>query len=327
MISKKFLTTFMAFCCLSCVAFGDEEQNSLATQIQITKEACSGISDKMSGMKTMAGINTAVTGVGTVTGGAALGTGIAKADTDQQIENWETILDEMIKINGPQTENFTTIRILSEEELEEELNGLYEYTGDRKRARSYVSNIKTATEKSKTLGKIRTGTMAASAVADTAGTIIALNNRIDQDLQDQIDDCIAAVDTLNNERFRARAENSATEDELDTADQIIDACSSWRNVDLSSVDKRAMGAAVSGGTGAALAIAGTITSAKANSDEVRNQNDEAGKAKEKNLNTTSNVLAGGATVASAAATVFNATQISAIKKAVSAADKCEEALK
>ena len=41
----------------------------------------------------------------------------------------------------------------------------------------------------------------------------------------------------------------------------------------------------------------------------------------------SNALAGGAAAASGVATVFNAVQIKAIKKAAMAADKCEEALK
>jgi hypothetical protein len=49
--------------------------------------------------------------------------------------------------------------------------------------------------------------------------------------------------------------------------------------------------------------------------------------KEKNLNTAANVLAGGTTVASGVATVFNATQISAIKRAAAVADGCERALR
>ena len=64
-----------------------------------------------------------------------------------------------------------------------------------------------------------------------------------------------------------------------------------------------------------------------NTDATRNDNSDAGKLKEKNLNTASNVLAGASTVASAMATVFNATQISAIKKAASVAEKCTRVLK
>ena len=71
-------------------------------------------------------------------------------------------------------------------------------------------------------------------------------------------------------------------------------------------------------------LAGTITSASANSDGVRNGDDTQ---REKKLNTAANVLAGGTTAASLSATIFNATQISAIKRAATVADECEGALK
>ena len=53
--------------------------DGLSAAIENVRTACSGISDKMADMKTKAGINTAITGVGTVAGGVALGTGIAKS--------------------------------------------------------------------------------------------------------------------------------------------------------------------------------------------------------------------------------------------------------
>ena len=49
--------------------------------------------------------------------------------------------------------------------------------------------------------------------------------------------------------------------------------------------------------------------------------------KEENINTAANVLAGASTVASATATVFNATQISAIKKLSDVAKQCTGVLK
>ena len=185
------------------------------------------------------------------------------------------------------------------------------------------SAIDTENAKSKTLGNIRTGTLAGTAVLDTAGTIIAAKNKVDDDLQTKIDNCVKSVKNLSNEEIRARTENTATDAELATANKIIMNCRDWEFVDLSPINKRATGATVSGGTGAALALIGTITSASANSSSVRHGDEN----KEKNLNTASNVLAGGATAASGAATVFNATQISAIKKAADMADKCEEGLR
>lgn len=268
----------------------------------------------------MAGINTAVTGVGTVAGGVALGTGLAKAGVD---EAQRDMIDKWMQEN----KNIPVEELLADEiKLKVQIDELAKKTATKAKADT-LRDIENLEKKSKILGNVRTGTMAGAAVADTAGTIMALNNRLDEALQNQIENCIAAVDTLDNERMRARAENTATEEELAVADKIISGCTDWKNVDLSSVDKRATGAAISGGAGAVMGIAGTITSAKANSSEVRNDNTTEGKSKEQNLNTVSNVLAGGTTVASAVATVFNATQISAIKKAVAAADKCEEALR
>ena len=295
-----------------------DDSISLKNALSNARNACSGISDSMSNMKTMAGINTAVTGVGTVTGAVALGSGILKQSVDDVIEQWELALNEMIK--KQEAEHITFYRI-DPADVEKS------FKEQMKSTDAIQSDIAKATETSKTLGNIRTGTLAGTAVLDTAGTLIALNNKVDSDLQSAIDKCIASVDALKQEYLRVRVENSASEQDLAYADKIVNECADWKNVDLSSIDKRATGAAISGGIGAVSAIAGTITSASANSDSVRNDNSDAGKQKEKNLNTASNILAGGATAASGVATIFNATQISAIKKAVTVADKCEEALK
>ena len=295
------------------------ESLGLTAALQNARNACSGISESISDMKTMAGINTAVTGVGTVAGGIALGTGLAKAGVDREIEELEEKIMQLDAQRGD----------VAIEELEIENLAKYEQDIEAviKGDKSTEEVLADAEKKSKTLGNIRTGTLATSAVTNTVGAIMALNNRMGDDLLRRIDGCIKAVNELEQERMRARAENTTTEEELLKADKISSACADWKSVDLSSVDKRATGAAISSGAGAVMGLAGTITSASANSDSVRNNNSEEGKEKEKNLNTASNVLAGGTTVASAAATIFNATQISAIKKAVAAADKCEEALR
>ena len=305
---------------LSVFYFGAyaDDSSSLTIAIQNAKGACSGISDSMSNLKTMAGINTAVTAVGTVTAGVALGTGIAKSGVDSAIEQWELTLNEMIK--KQEAENITFYRIDPADVEKSFKEGV-------KSTDAIQSDIAKATEASETLGSVRTRTLAGTAVLDTAGTIIAANNKVDSDLQSNIDKCIKSIDVLKDAQLRARTANTATDAELVMSDKIITACREWGYLDLSKINKRATGAAISGGTGVALASVGTVTSALANSDSVRGDNSDAGKQKEKNLNTASNILAGGATGVSAVATIFNAIQISAIKKAVEVADKCEEALR
>ena len=276
----------------------------LTAAIENVRTACGNISAELSDMKKMAGITTAVTGVGTVAGGVALGTGIAKAGVDKEIEAMEKL---------------PLLTIANENEFEV---AVLNY------AKSINHSVNTAIghaeKKSKQLGNVRTGTLATSTVANIAGAIMSGTNRVKGDLKQQIDECLASVKTLSNIRMQARISKTATDADLARAENIIRACDAWTTVDVSSINKRSTGATVSSGIGAGLGLAGTITSASANSDGVRNGDDTQ---REKNLNTAANVLAGGTTAASLSATIFNATQISAIKRAATVADECEGALR
>ena len=301
--------------CAFGAAFGDD----LSVQIQATRSACSGISDAMTNLKKMAGINTAVTAVGTVAGGVAVGTGIAKAGVDKEIEKLEQQIEELKRssANTP----VETLVIENKPAFDNQLSEFVRtYTAELQKKEEELS---AAEQKSKTLGNIRTGTLATTAVVDTAGTIIAVKNQVDDDLQSRIDNCVAQVKKLQTAKATAQVAQTADAADISKATQIISACRDWEYVNLTDINRKARGAAISSGTGAALAVVGTITSVSANSSAVRDGENED---KEKNLNTASNVLAGGATGASAVATIFNATQIGAIKKAVNIADKCEGAL-
>lgn len=165
--------------------------------------------------------------------------------------------------------------------------------------------------------------MAGSTATNVAGAIIAGNNKVDDDLQAKINKCKSAVRELQNSIAAARF----TGGDVTEAVSIANACSEYERVDISPINKRAKGAMISSIIAATVGVAGTATSAIANTDKTRNDNTESGKQKEKNLNTAANVLAGTSTVASGVATVFNATQISAVKKVASVAEKCEGALR
>ena len=286
----------------------------LAAAIENVRATCGNISAELNDMKKMAGITTAVTGVGTVASGVALGTGIAKANVDKEIEEWERILQELAIEQEKAEIVFTVINI---EDVEKSLaeNPVTKLDLD--------NHLDELNEKSKNLGNIRTGTLATSTVVNIAGAVISGTNKVKGDLKQQINECLVSVKTLSNVRMQARIDGSANDTELARAENIIRACDTWTTVDVSSINKRSTGATVSSGIGAGLGLAGTITSASANSDGVRDGDAD----KEKKLNTAANVLAGGTTVASLSATIFNATQISAIKRAATVADECEGALK
>ncbi|MDW3024144.1 MAG: hypothetical protein R8N50_00430 [Alphaproteobacteria bacterium] len=276
----------------------------LSAAIENVRTACGNISAGLTDMKKMAGITSVVTGVGTVAGGVALGTGLAKANVDKEIEAKEKL---------------PLLIIENEQAFRNELS-----TYAKSINKTANTEIGLAEQKSKNLGNIRTGTLATATATNIAGAIMSGTNKVKGDLKQQIDECLASVKTLSNVRMQARIDSSANDTDLARAENIIRACDAWTTVDVSSINNRSTGATVSSGIGAGLGLAGTITSASANSDDVRNSDD---KQREKNLNTAANVLAGGTTAAGLSATIFNATQISAIKRAATVADECEGALK
>ena len=291
----------------------------LTAAIENVRTTCGNISAELSDMKKMAGITTAVTGVGTVTGGVALGTGIAKANVDKEIEELESQIAELKKSrSGVPVEK---LEIANQNEFNQSLDDFVRtYSAELQQK---AAELSAAEKKSKTLGNVRTGTMAAATATNIAGAIMSGTNKVKGDLKQQIDECLMSVKTLSNVRMQARIDGSANDAELARAENIIRACDAWTTVDISSINKRSTGATVSAGIGAGLGLAGTITSASANSKDVRDGDSD----KEKNLNTAANVLAGGTTAASLSGTIFNATQISAIKRAATVADECEGALK
>lgn len=285
--------------------------------LRATYTACVGIDDGLSELKKMAGINTAITSVGTATGIGATVTGIVKSSKDKEIETLEKILAEIEKIHkesAPMTDAEFTVFM-------SEFNSVYNTTLNNKE--SVQGEIDKLEKQSKNLGNWRTGLMAGSTATNIAGAIIASKNTADGDIAAQIEQCKLAVNNLRQSMAQARISG----ENISEAEQIASACGQYEFIDLSKINTKAKGAMISSAIGAATGATGTIMSASANSDKTRNDNSDAGKQKEKNLNLTSNILAGATTAASATATIFNATQIGAIKKVAEVAANCTGVLK
>ena len=313
---KKCLIILM-ICCGCGTAYANSE---LSIAIANTRTLCGGIGNELGEIKKLAGINTAVTATGTVAGGGATVVGLVKSSTDKIAEEIEAELANLRKMAYAQNPlNLKPIHVN------------WAATSLRANKNNAISEkerqLAQLNEKSKSMGNWRTGLMATSVATNIAGAVIAGTNQVKGDLKSQIDACVESVKNLSNVRMQARISGTANEQDLAYAENIVRACEEWDTVDVSSINKKASGAAISSGVGAGLGLAGVVTSAMANTDKTRNDNSDTGKEKEKNLNTAANVLAGGTTIASATATIFNATQINATKRAVSVANKCEEALR
>ena len=294
---------------------------SLDDALRATYTACIGINDELTDLKKMAGLNTAITSIGTVAGGVALGTGIAKAKIDAVADKVEAELQaEINRLNelAKTQQHADIVPNFTADSNSSKSNAATPTTASSTREQK-EAELEKLTAQSKKLGNIRTGTLAGATVADTAGAIIAAKNKVDKDLQTRIDECKLAVKDLQSSVTQARLDGQ----DITKAQQIINACIEYDYIDVSTINNRAKGAMASSIIGATTGLAGTITSAAANRDNDTDSN----KQKEKNLNSASNVFAGATTVASGVATVFNATQISTIKKVANVAQNCEEALK
>lgn len=280
--------------------------------LRATYTACIGIDENLADLKKMAGINTAITSVGTATGIGATVTGIVKSSKDKEIETLEKILEEIDKMyveTEPMSDaDFATFMSDFNKEYNKALN-------NKGSVESEISKLET---QSKNLGNWRTGLMAGSTATNLAGAIIASKNTTDGEITEQIEACKVAVNNLRQSMAQARISG----ENVSEAEQIANACGQYEFIDLSKINTKAKGAMISSAIGTATGITGTIMSASANTDKVRSDNSDAGKQKEKNLNLGSNILAGATTAASATATVFNATQIAAIKKVAEVATNC-----
>lgn len=292
---------------------------SLDDALRATYTACVGIDDALLDLKKMAGINTAITGVGTGLGAGATVVGIIKYSTDEEAEQYEKLLEQLREIQAKSDAADTSVAEAEAFKKEFDLS----YESAVKDIEKYQSELDRLNKKSKSLGNWRTGLLAGNTATNVAGAIIANKNRVDDSLQSQIDNCRLTVKNLSASITQARISGQ----NVDEAKTIYDACREFDYVDISKINTRGKGATISSIVGATTGLAGTVTSAVANTDATRNDNTVGGKQREKNLNTASNVLAGASTAASATATVFNATQIKAIKDVANVASNCTEVLK
>ena len=289
----------------------------LTDAILNVQNACSGISESMYNLKVKAGIGTAVSAVGTVAGGVALGAGIAKQKTDSEIAELPDEIYELAKKRVQQD----GIGGVDVEVLHKEIDDYFASLPDEEVVNDV--SLENLVNKSKKQGNLRTGFAGVATATNIASTALAATNKVGADLEQNISNCIEAVSELAKAKIVASLEETDTDADLARAESIIVACRDYEIVDLKPINSRAVGAAVASGIGAGTGVVGTITSALANTDKTR-----AGDATtEHTLNAAANVMSGATAAAGATAAIFNATQIAAIKKVVSVADMCEEALK
>lgn len=304
----------------------------LDVALRNTYRACVDIDENLHDLKVLAGVNTAVTAVGSGLGIGATAVGLAKSNIDKQIEqNFTDMANLMNEYQGPESTDEEKNRWLeaayaeierldfgeSHEEAAKKSVELAQWVAE---GTALEEEQKKLQDKSKKLGNWRTGLLAGNTATNVAGAIIASQTVNKNDIVGQIQTCVTATTALS----RAIAAARITGVDTTEAEQIYNICREYEFVDVSPIAKRGKSAMISSSVGAGLGGIGTITSGVANSKSVRDGNNPD---KRKSLNTASNVLSAGATVATVAATAFNAAQINAIKKVADISYKCSGVLK
>lgn len=287
------------------------EQNQQSIALHNARLACMPIFDKISSLKTGTITNTVVTGVGTVAGGAALYFGISKAKIDKKVDELEKRLNNIENMS-----NAEFIALLKDMAAAEEAINEYDTICTQKKA---------LTEKSKQYGNLRTGLVATNTATAIAGTVLANNNKNKStNLSEMINECISATDALKP--FMGQAMISQDNETYTKLKRIIDTCSELNPNDIKSLTSKNKTSMISSAINIGTGTIGTITSAMANSDNVRNNDTDSGKSKEKNLNTAANIFTGLSTGASGVATVFNAMAYGDTKDIQKIAQDCKKAL-
>ena len=277
----------------------DFANNGLQESINVARNYCFGIKDDLKAIQVLAGVSTGASAVGTLTSGGALVTGIMKAKTDKK-------LNELSNMSS----------------LE-----LYEYAKNLEGEKSKLE------KKSKTLGNIRTGLMAGSIATSTTSTITSgISMKKLDNLIDKMQACDNWIGQVNFGISAVKSQIDDTDDLKDNqifnkAQDIVKSCSGLDTSNIKEIKGVMTASTVVGGIGAATSIAGTITSAMANSKNVRDAEGDEAEKKEKNLNLASNIMAGISTGTSAGGIVLGAVTLSKLAKNVDIAEKCEDALK
>ena len=298
-----------------CIMPALADELSDASQLySVAQMACSGIADEIGRISGVSTTNAVVGGVGAAAAGGALAVGIAKQNVDAEIER---LIEKMCAMGG-----------CDESSIEQmsDVDFLANVIGPMAEIAQLIEQKK---NQSKKLGNWRTGLMVGTIATNVASAIISGVSRDQSELIQQIQACNAAVAALApyKKRLIAAGVNPIQEPIVNKIDGVATWC---QPIDVSDVDKiekhmtAVMGVSIGG---AAIGVAGTATSAAANSDSVRNDDSDTGKQKEKNLNTAANVLAGVNVATGVTEVGLNISLISLSKKLIKQAELCQGALK
>jgi hypothetical protein len=278
-------------------------------------DSCVGILNDLNGILSLAGIATVTSVIGTVTGAAALISGIAKAATDKQIREIEARIRKYE--NMTQAQLNAEVGAMDDEQqftLLDDIQQLLIHSREQRR-------------KSTVLGHVRTAGMAVTTATSVTAAITSGMGA------SRMGDIIKAMNDCNDEVTKVRTMDaemqSAGVDQNDSirlaAREIMINCPGFDTGVVESIQNQLRTTTVISAVGAGVAAAGTITSAMANSKSVREGTDEAAAQKERNLNVASNIAAGVSTATSGISAILSGITGERVRSQAQIAARCEAA--
>jgi hypothetical protein len=332
----------IAIICMSLFAATNAfaDLTELGTAIADAQASCVGISGNIKRLQVLAGVNTAVTGVGTVASGGALYAGIKKAEIDKEAENVQLLMmDSLLKGDMKTNEEFglfmkviiATKKLKDVKDDDPRMAEVAELAAMLEEYKTLKGGV--LKDKSKKWGYWRTGLLAGGAVAGITGAIIAGKNKNDgADIKDMVQGCVDSVKKLRGVSMQAMLDGEADAGVMVKASEIIAACGKYTVKDFEGMPKWSEVAMWSSIAAGATGVAGTATSIVANTEKIRerdktdmNKRDQQAKA-EKGWNMASNVLAGASAVTGAVATGFNIAALANATRLIGTAEECESSL-
>jgi hypothetical protein len=310
---KKFICFLCCF--IPSISYGDDLITRAEQVFDAARIVCSGISDEISKVSNISKINTAVTGVGTVAAGGALVAGIKKTQEEEEIDK---LVAEICAAGGCTVEGGES---MSNEDF---FNNVIQPMAE-------IAELQERLEKSKKLGNWRTGLMAGTIGTNVASAIISGVNRDQSELIQHIQACNTAIQSANDMSRQLKAEsiNPMENPIVKKLNNVNTWCSNIDAKDVEKIEKRMTGVMGTSIAGAVIGVAGTATSASANSDKYMDKENRIGlseqdRKKKDNLNTTANVMAGANVATGLVETGLNISLITLTKKLIKQAEKCEE---
>ncbi len=270
--------------------------------LDVARVACSGLSDDISRVSGLAVAGVATNAAGAIAGGTAVGVGAAKANDDKaQLQKKVSISCSFKEVYGYDVEQVT--RLIGQ------IGDLY-------------------TERSKRLGNWRTGLMVGAGMTHIASAVLAGINMNQSELVQHVTACNAALDHLVavRKQLADAGINPFSNPVRGRVENVVNACDKFNVADVQKIERKEKVVVGSSAAGAAVAIAGVVTSASANSDKMRSAADVDGMQKFNKLNAASNALAGVSTAGSLVSTVAGGGVVKLARQMMRDATRCAEAL-